>query len=197
MHLIPKYNFNISFLDEVDNEVYPEDLVIDIFDVIVNSKLGIYIKFIPEIDRIDEKWPFDFDYDDSTVQNLRKLFLLESKYVVTPSNKWKGETKILSKEFVAKCFQVEDMENIHDVIIFFISKEDFELYKNEKEKMSVYNLDLDDKLSQGSVENLEKEYKLPKLLKDRIINSPYLSDQDLASVRRKRDKNGNIILMED
>lgn len=66
-----------------------------------------------------------------------------------------------------------------------------------KEKMSVYNLDGDDKLSQASVENLEKEYKLPKFLKNRIINSPYLSDQDLASVRRKRDENSNIIPIED
>jgi hypothetical protein len=197
MHLIPKYDFNISFLDEADNEEYPEDLVIDIFDVIINSKLGIYIKFIPEINGIDEKWPFDFYYDHSTVQDLRKLFLLESKYVVTPSNKWKGETKILSKEFVAKCFQIEDIENMRDVIIFFISTEEFELYKNEKEKISVYNLDGDDKLSRGSVENLEKDYKLPKFLKNRIINSPYLSDQDLSFLKRKRDENGNIIPMED
>jgi hypothetical protein len=43
MHLIPKYNFNTSFLDEADNEVYPEDLVIDIFDVIINSKLGMIL----------------------------------------------------------------------------------------------------------------------------------------------------------
>ncbi len=74
MHLIPKYNFNISFLEEVDNDLYSEDLVADIFDVIMNSRLGIYIKFIPEIDRIDEKWPFDFEYDDSTTQGLKKYF---------------------------------------------------------------------------------------------------------------------------
>lgn len=43
MQVIPKYNFSISFLEEIDNELYPEDLVIDIFDVIMNSKLGIYI----------------------------------------------------------------------------------------------------------------------------------------------------------
>lgn len=57
----------ILILDEADNEVYPEDLIIDIFNVIINSKLGIYIKFIPEIDGVDEKWPCDFEYDNSTV----------------------------------------------------------------------------------------------------------------------------------
>lgn len=63
--------------------------------------------------------------------------------------------------------------------------------------LNIYNLDRDDKLRRGSVENLEKDYKLPKFLKNRIINSPYLSDQDLSFLKRKRDENGNIIPMED
>lgn len=197
MHLIPKYNFNISFLEEIDNDLYPEDLVIDIFDVIMNSKLGIYIKFIPEIDGIDEKWPFDFEYDDSSIQNLRKMFLLESKYVVTPSDKWKGKTKKISKEFIAKCFHADDGEKIQDVIVFFISKEDFELYKNEKEKISTFDMDSEDKLHPKFIDDLEKEYKLPGFLKNRIINSPYLSDEDLSYLKRKRDANGNIILLKD
>jgi len=198
MHVIPKYNFSISFLEEIDNELYPEDLVIDIFDVIMNSKLGIYIKFIPEIDGIDERWPFDFvKYNAPTIQGLRKIFLLESKYVVTPSDKWKEETKILSKEFIAKCFHIEDLEKIHNVIVFFISKEDFELYKNEKEKISICDMAAEDKSGKRFIEDLEKEYKLPGFLKNRIINAPYLPDEDLSYLKRKRDKNGNVIPMED
>ncbi|UUC44416.1 hypothetical protein [Flavobacterium cerinum] len=197
MHVSPKYDFEISFLEEIDKELYPEDLVTGIFEVIMNTRLGIYVRFIPEIDGIDEKWPFDFvDYDETTIQGIRKLLLLESVYVVTPSDKWKGETKKINKEFIAKCFDVADIENMRDVVVFFISKADFELYENEKEKMSVSDPHIKDNRYKNFIANLEKEYKLPVFLKTQIINSPYLSDEELFLLMRKRDEKGNIVVIE-
>ncbi|WP_286912542.1 hypothetical protein [Flavobacterium sp. UBA4197] len=55
----------------------------------------------------------------------------------------------------------------------------------------------EDKSGKRFMEDLEKEYKLPGFLKNRIINAPYLSDEDLSYLKRKRDKNGNVIPMED
>jgi hypothetical protein len=189
MHLIPKFNYELSLSDYEDNLFYNPGTTEDILTVSLNNRFGIHVNFIPQIKGIENQWPFDYEYDLDSVEGTRKEILLESKYVVMDSEKYKQTEKILYKKDLAEMYKVSEDKINHEIVVFFVSKKEFDFYYKELNEMFYF---------EGSIinlftEDLEKKYELPKFIKNRIVNSPYLSDSDLNILKRERDTNGNVV----
>lgn len=83
-------------------------------------------------------------------------------------------------------------------IVFFISEEEYQNYKEEAKKIAELNA-LEEHteyevLSQTRTEDLEKYMKLPVFIKEKII--PYFEDSDLYNISRKKEENGTIVFMQ-
>ena len=192
MKISSLYNFRLTH-GSIDS-TFTEELTKGLFNIFLQR--NIKITFIPFIDNIDD-WPFEYKYDEDSKESAWKSILLESRYIITPSKKMNGLDKRLSREDLLKYFEINDDELRSDYkvpTVFFISEKEFELFSEEAEQMfddmefyehpNVWNTFVDD---------LEKKYELPKFIKNRVVNSPYLSDYELDKLRRKRDSNGNIV----
>jgi len=198
MHHLPRYDFRIGYVKEADQGDYTKKLAKGIFTLLLNHFVDV--RFIPNIENIDDQIE-EYSYDDTTIQGVRMACLFESKYVVTPSDTNDGKNTIISKAVIAKQYGVA-IENIaSEIIVFYVSVRTYKKYIRE-----VMNIFYTDKYGDYTnifyrqnafMEDLKKEYELPVFLENRIINSSYFSDYELAFLERQRDKEGNVIPMVD
>ncbi|MPT35464.1 hypothetical protein [Flavobacterium sp. WV_118_3] len=198
MHHIPRYDFRIGYVKEADQGDYTKKLAKGIFTLLLNHFVDV--RFIPHIENIDDVID-EYTYDDTTIQGVRMACLFASKYVVTPSDANEGKNRIISKAVIAKQYGVA-IENIaSEIIVFYVSVKTYKKYIRE-----VRNIFYTDKYGDYTnvfyrqnafMEDLKKEYKLAVFLENRIINSSYFSDDALAYLKRQRDKEGNVVPMED
>ncbi|WP_299684601.1 hypothetical protein [uncultured Dokdonia sp.] len=124
-----------------------------------------------------------------SINNIRKVALLDARFVVTPSEKYQGKEMIISaldrKEKYGKELEKTGLHiykhNDVDVIIFFVSKNEFSHFDDELDEIFTTdeNLTVGDKTL---IESLEKKYDIAKFIKDRVIKSNYLSKEELASI---------------
>lgn len=194
MHHIPRYDFRIGYVKEADQGDYTKKLAKGIFTLLLNHFVDI--RFIPRIENIDNLID-EYSYDDTTTQGVQMACLFESKYVVTPSDANEGKNRIISKTVLAKQFNVALEDIASEIIVFYVSVKTYKKYIRE-----VRNIFYTDKYGDSTnifyrqnafMEDLKKEYKLAVFLENRIINSSYFSDYELAFLERQRDKEGNVI----
>ncbi|UUC44417.1 hypothetical protein [Flavobacterium cerinum] len=192
-----EFNYSLYYFDSQyeeddlyhDAKDFGQDKVKDIFKLSLNLYAEIY--FLPKIENIDKSWP---PYCDCrTIQTAKELYiaLLYHKHY-----QWAGQVKIVEPEI--KNTRVQSDSGIpftYPGIVFFISEEEYENYKEEAKKIAESN-DLEEHteyevLSQTRTEDLEKYMKLPVFIKEKII--PYFEDSDLYNISRKKAENGTIV----
>ncbi len=198
MHHLPRYDFRIGYSREADQGDYAKNLSKGIFTLVLNH--FVKVRFIPHIENIDELIEV-YSYDDTTTQGVRMACLFESNYVVTPSDANEGKNSIISKAVMAKQFNIPVEDIASEIIVFYVSIRTYKKYIRE-----VRNIFFTEKYGgtyhvfyrlNAFMEDLKKEYKLAVFLENRIINSPYFSNDELAYLKRQRDKEGNVVPMED
>ncbi len=198
MHHLPRYDFRIGYAREADQGDYAKNLSKGVFTLFLNHFVDV--RFIPHIENIEELIEA-YSYDDTTTQGVRMACLFESKYVVTPSDANEGKNRIISKAVIAKQFNVAIEDIASEIIVFYVSIRTYKKYIRE-----IRNIFFTDKYGDtynvfyrqnAFIEDLKREYKLAVFLENRIINSSYLSDDELVYLKRQRDKEGNVVPMED
>lgn len=198
-----EFNYILYYFDsrykEDDLHIYAkdfgEDKMKDIFKLSVN--LHTEILFLPKIENLHKSWPPHCDY--RTIQSTKDIsiaLLYGEWYSVIPCNEWAGQVKIMAPEIKDAIVQSDsEFPFTYPSILFFITEEEYESYKQEAKKIEELNaLEEHTKyevLSQTRTEDLEKYMKLPVFIKERII--PYFNDRDLYNICRKKDENGIVV----
>ncbi|WP_066439424.1 hypothetical protein [Chryseobacterium sp. CCH4-E10] len=122
--------------------------------------------------------------------------LYGAPYNVLPYNEWAGTVRTIEPQ-VKNAIVKSDPESAFTdkSMLFFISEEEYEIYKLEAQNIPQLNLLEEyreyETISKTSTEDLEKFMKVPVFIKEKII--PYLNDRDLYSISRKKDENGKVI----
>lgn len=187
MYLRPQYNFEINFAEVSDSDLDPDAWDEGLFDMVLNNRLGVYIRFMPAIPGLEQAWPPTEEvYNDTTPAGFRKQLLLEAEYVVMPSDEWQGTTRTTGTEASAT-------DGIPPVVVFFVSPADFDLFCAERERLCTWESEEEAKNGRNLIDALGPEYSLPAFLKERIIPSPYLTDRALYCLQRKRNPDGTVV----
>lgn len=192
MYLRPQYNFEINFAEVSDSGPDSDAWHEGLFDMVLNNRLGVYIRFIPAIPGLEETWPpTEAVYSDTTPSGLRKQLLLEAEYVVMPSEQWQGTTRTIGTKDAGG--NEAAPEGMAPVVVFFVAPAEFDLYCAERERLCTWESEEQAKAGRNLIEDLGPEYRLPAFIKDRMIQSPYLEDRALYCLKRKRLADGTVV----
>ncbi|MEJ5102682.1 hypothetical protein [Chryseobacterium sp. MYb328] len=199
-----EFNYIIYYSDSTNEQddlyFYTESFGQDKMNGIFKLTLGLHfpeILFLPKIENIHESWPPYVDYRImQSAQDVYLGLLYEQSYIVLPDKQWAGTVKIIEKEVKNVRTQSDsDAQFTYKSTLFFITEEEYEIYRQEAEKIHELN-DLEEyreyeTISKTRTEDLEKYMKVPGFIKEKIL--PYFDDRDLYEISRKRDEEGNII----
>ncbi|MGN7705371.1 hypothetical protein KYG33_07060 [Chryseobacterium sp. D764] len=158
---------------------------------------GVEIVFLPKIENIENFLPPISNHDlNQQAEDIYKAILYGESYIVIPSNEWAGQVKILEPDIKNSLIQSkEEMIFKYKSFIFFISEQEYEIYKQEAKEIQELNTLEEEKeyliISHTRTEDLEKRMKIPVFIKEKII--PYFDKHDLHSIERIRDEKDDII----
>lgn len=199
-----EFNYILYYSDskneQDDLHYYAEDFGHEKMRGIFKLTLGLHfpeILFLPKIENLHEAWPPHFNY--RAMQSTKDIcigLLYGAPYIVLPYNEWAGTVRTIEPQVKNAIVQSDSESAFTDKsMLFFISEEEYEIYKLEAQNIHQLNLLEEyreyETISKTRTEDLEKFMKVPVFIKEKII--PYLNDRDLYSISRKKDENGKII----
>ncbi|WP_223599595.1 hypothetical protein [Chryseobacterium sp. GVT01B] len=205
MNIKKEFNYSICYFDSTNEDSgilfnYAKDFgnekVKDIFGISLGWG-GVEIVFLPKIENIENFWPPIANYNlNQQAEDIYKAILYGESYVVMPCNEWAGQVKILEPDIKNSLIQSKkEMIFKYKSLIFFISEQEYEIYKQEAKEIQELNTLEEEKdyliISHTRTEDLEKRMKIPVFIKEKII--PCFDEHDLHSIERIRDENDNII----
>ncbi|RQO35429.1 hypothetical protein DBR39_18305 [Chryseobacterium sp. KBW03] len=205
MNIKREFNYSICYFDSTyeDSDIlfnYAKDFgnekVKDVFGISLGWG-GVEIVFLPKIENIENFWPPIANYDlNQQAEDIYKAILFGESYIVMPCNEWAGQVKVLEPDIKNSLIQSKkEMIFKYKSLIFFISEQEYEIYKQEAKEIQELNTLEEEKeyliISHTRTEDLEKRMKIPVFIKEKII--PCFDKHDLHSIERIRDENDNII----
>jgi hypothetical protein len=185
----PRYDFILDYKSSYavsDNYYVNKNLAVGIKEL---AFFASTILFMPKIEDIHTNWYPEIPLPEDNVklntkQDVRKWILMaEGNFVVMPADELSGKEKVIPYEHLKPLrWKEDDM-----IVIFFVSKKDFKEYIRivnligKREKRSIH----------FSV--LQKYPKMYNFIKEKIVESSYLTENQLQDIRRTRLDNGSVV----
>ena len=203
MNIKREFNYSMDYFDATCEDsgilfYYAKDFgyekIKDIFGISLGWG-GVAIIFLPKIENVQIFWPPIANYDlHEQAEDIYKAMLYGESYIVIPCNEWAGQVKILEPNIKNSLIQSEkEIIFKYKSSVFFISDEEYEIYKQEAKEIQELNTLEEEKeyliISHTRTEDLEKRMKIPVFIKEKII--PCFDKHDLHAIERARDENDN------
>ncbi|BAP32496.1 glutamate synthase (NADH) large subunit [Chryseobacterium sp. StRB126] len=200
-----EFNYSICYFDSTyeDSVIlsnYGKDFghgkIKDIFGISLGWG-GVQIFFLPKTENVQDFWSPIANYDlNQQAEDIYKEILFLESYIVIPCNEWAGQVKIIEPDIKNSLIQPKkEMIFKSKSFIFFISEQEYEIYKQEVKEIQELNTLEEEKeyliISHTRTEDLEKRMKIPVFIKEKII--PCFDKHDLHSIERIKDENDNIV----
>ncbi|MEJ5102664.1 hypothetical protein [Chryseobacterium sp. MYb328] len=157
----------------------------------------MYYCQLPKIENVQDFWsPIENNDINQQAEDIYKGILFLESYIVIPCNEWAGQVKILEPDIKNSLIQPKkEMISKSKSFIFFISEQEYEIYKQEVKEIRELNTLEEEKeyliISYTRTEDLEKRMKIPVFIKEKIISC--FDKHDLHSIERIKDENDNIV----
>jgi hypothetical protein len=180
MKPFPTSEFNVSFIDIADEKWQVPDTAQyfeGIFEITLNYTVSI--EFIPEVDRSLTDWPPRFNEEkyehEMSYQDARLTTLALTSYAVTPNQSLAGQEEIISKVAIFPNDPIH--HEFGDLVIFYVTLEDFETFSREKNFLQDEGCLPEEYDQNWSITNLKK-YTIGQFIAERFLKSKYLSEYD-------------------
>jgi len=175
-------NFSVSVRHQ-SWEVFPETAEFYRGIYLVTLNFLVSIMFVPELEINPDNWPpvLPDNVDEVSSETEARLFTAAlSDYTVTPKSLLAGTQEIISIPPLKGDMEDSDIDSRRGVL-FYVSHQEFDAFSKELSALADRTPGVHDFVRISEIEEL----KVAKFIVSMVIDSPYFSAGDLATLGRE------------